>query len=476
DPAAPSTFHAALIKDVLIVGNDLDLVSASARLAKGTEAGALPDRADASEIFAAEDSPLRLFVDVETAAVDMEESEGTTPGEWLRSHDGMTGLLGFLIDPDLLATAGVKITFPEDEHCRLDVQGVRSDGSYSEAAAAMVDFVPRSGGEALAEAAALAPAGSAVLAARVELPAGTMVRLLYGRASAEIRKAVDEGLVEARTSIDDIARDADDLLLPGVSLVLERLPDCDSIALDTYGADAEGKFILPLPGVLMALRLRDDVSTEQAESFLRRIKDWVPLRTFADLRDLPPGTTGFRAEPKFLTQDKTLVKPAAAFSGDLVLLASNEGTLRRALAARDGEQANFNDMEAFWAGAGLPGEGQLHVLVDGEALLRMLRDDRREVATERVNINWKTERSRIHRDVVLEVMKNRQVIVQREIVKIVDRRVEQRRQVQRDVEFPEAVSEYLDELRRWEVLRSVGVALAWDDAGARVGVVLRTED
>ncbi|MHC4820988.1 MAG: hypothetical protein ACYTDX_04625, partial [Planctomycetota bacterium] len=208
----------------------------------------------------------------------------------------------------------------------------------------------------------------------------------------------------------------------------------------------------------MALRLRDDVSTEQAESFLRRIKDWVPLRTFADLRDLPPGTTGFRAEPKFLTQDKTLVKPAAAFSGDLVLLASNEGTLRRALAARDGEQANFNDMEAFWAGAGLPGEGQLHVLVDGEALLRMLRDDRREVATERVNINWKTERSRIHRDVVLEVMKNRQVIVQREIVKIVDRRVEQRRQVQRDVEFPEAVSEYLDELRRWEVLRSVGVA------------------
>jgi hypothetical protein len=328
------------------------------------------------------------------------------------------------------------------------------------------------------EAAALAPAGSAVAAVRLEAPAGALLRAAFGRVDPDTRQGVDRLLVDAKTSLDDLARELDDYLLPGASIVVERLPECDALSLDQFGASATGEFVLPLPGLLLAMRQRSSAGEGAAERMFRRnldrVKDQVP--GYADLEGLPEGVRGFRFRPRFLTADKALVKPAAAFEGDLVLVATNEGTLRRALEARAGRAAALTDYEGFDAAASRCGEGQAAAFVEMGAARKYLRDQRREAATAMVERDWVAERKRIFSDVALKAFQGQQQVEQKQVEAEVERRMEQAQADAREVDFPRAIERYLDSLRALEEVRSLAGGLAWDSSGFRLLVALRAEE
>jgi len=474
DPSLPRTLFAALERDVAVAGNDRDLVAAAAALARSGEGGALPDRPDAAGALAGESvAPVRGFVDLARVSRDAAEAGGAAPGAALRDAGGLAAAAGFLLDPDALGTLKAAVRFPGEGACILEASGVRADRVLEGAPAAMADAAPREAADALAEAAALAPAGSAVLAARVEMPVGLLLVLLHARAPEEVRGPIDDGLRRSGATIQTVARDADDVLQPGVSVVVERLPECDGLALDRYGADEEGRFVLPVAGVLLVFRQKPEAPSGEAERLVRRVREWMDLRAYEDLVGLPTGVTGFRATPKFLTQDLDLVRPAAAFQGDLVLVASNEGLLLRALEAREKKRPAFDDLPGFAAGAAEAGDGQAHAFVDAGPMLAMARDDRREVATRRCSRNWREVRRRVHSDVVLRRLKDRDEISQAEVQEMVDTEMERLQERNRTVEFDEEKARYLAEVGRWGALRSLAAGLSWDPAGVRLTVAVR---
>ncbi len=476
DPSLGHTAFLSLVRDVLVAGNDRDLVLEAARLGRGEGTGSLADRADAKGVLAdTAGVPLAGFVDLARLAADLQQAGDRTPSEAIRGASGMAGIAGMLIDPVALTTAAARVTFPADTDLRIEVRAVRGDAALDGAPAALADAGSRPAAEALAEAAALAPAGSAWLAARVEAPAGTLLRLAFGRTSGAVRDEIEKALREKQTSLDGLARDADDVFLPGASLVVERLPDCDDLALDQYGAGPAGVFVYPLPGVLVALRQRPGLSPGTAERFVRRIRSWGEFRRYEDLTDLEHGMTGLRAEPKFLTGDMALVKPAAVFDGDLVLLSSNEGLLRRALEARAGRAANLADFPGFAGDAAAAGEGQAAAFVEGGALLAHLRDQRREVATDRGRRDWVLERRKVRDRIIRERLRDREQISEADIQPLEEEEMQRLVERNRTVEFQDASAAYLRELAGLRSLRAIAAGLAWNPGGADLRVVVRGE-
>jgi hypothetical protein len=477
-------FWAALVKDVLIVGNDRALVTDAAHLAETGGGGSLPDRPDAGTLFSTESgAPLRAWIDLARYGQDRAAANQPTLGEKAATMEGLPGLAGMFVDPDVLSTAQAVVRFPSRDEAEVEVSGIRGDAAGTGLPEAMTQGRARAGAEALREAAALAPAGSAVAAARLEVRAGALLLAAFGRLDASVREEAGKMLHEAGNSMEDVARELDDYLDAGASVVIERLPECDALSLDRFGADAEGKFVLPLPGILLAFRQRGSAGEGAAERYLRR---WIEksadrFEDCADLEGLPAGMRGFRFRPKFLTGEKELVRPAAAFEGDLVLLATNEGTLRRALAARAGKKADgtpapaLSDFEGFEAGAARCGEGQGFAFVEWGATLKMLRDGRREWATRRVEFDPVKERQRIFMEVATTFAQEKQVIAQKEVEAEVDLRMGERIKFNHEVEFPRAVEEYVRGLRALEEIRSVAAGLNWDSAGFRLGLVVRTE-
>lgn len=474
DPTLAAPAYLALVRDVLVFGNDRDLVMDAAALGESGGPGALRDRLDARDAFAATaDAPVAGFLDVARLARDLEEAGHPTPADLLQSSRGLAGVVGLLLDPADLSTVSLGISFPGETGMDFHLAAVRGDGRPGPLAEALENGTDRPAADALAEAGALAPAGSAALVARLELSAGTVLRLLYGRAPADVRGAMEEGFRRGDTSLDLVARDADDLFQPGVSVVMERLPECDDIGLDSFGANEQGEFILPLPGVLLALRQRPGVETGAGERFLRRARQWIDFRVFEELDGLGHGMTGFRAEPKFLTGDLALVKPAVAFDGDLVLIASNEGTLRRALEARAGGRASFTDLPSFKDGSAGPESGQVTAFVEGGAWIDMLRDGRREAAIERVAHNWEAERKRVYIDTYTDLASRQASVAQSDINVLVDEEMARRVRHQKEVEFPDAVRAYVRELEGLRPLRSLVLGLARDPAGLQLRGALR---
>jgi hypothetical protein len=480
-----AVFWAALVKDVLIVGNDRELVTASAHLAAAGGGGSLSTGAAQGTSFASERSaPLRAWLDLARWGEASAAAGRPTLGDRAAALEGLPGFAGMLLDPDLLSTAQAVVRFPGPTEAELEITGVRGQGGLAGVPDALAQGRTRSGAEALKEAAALAPFGSAVAAVRIEARAGALLQGAYGRLDATVREEGEKMLHEAATSMEDVGRELDDYLEPGASIVVERLPECDHLALDQFGAGPNGEFVLPLPGLLFALRQKGSAGDGAAERWLRR---WIEkqrdrFETYEDLKDLPAGMRGFRFRPKFLTGEKELVRPAAAFEGDLVLLASNEGTLRRALEARAGKTAagaprpSLADFETFEADAARCGEGQGFAFVEWGAALKMLKDDRREWATRRVDKDWVKERKRTFQEVLDDGAKAGQVIVQKEFEAEVDRRMEEKAMFQREVEFPRAVEEYVRGLKALEDVRAIAAGLSWESAGVRLGLVLRTDE
>jgi len=471
-----ATMYAALVRDVLLVGNDRDLVSEAAHLARTGGGGSLPDRPDAGRVFTGEsDAPLRAFLDL--AALPA-QGGGSAPGAALQEQEGLLGVLGVLLDPDALGTAQGVLRFPGASSALLEVSGVRGASPFSSLPADLADGPSPPAAEALAEAAVLAPAGSAVAAARLEATPGALLRVLYGRASPEVRKAAEDAMRDAKTGLDEVARELDDYLERGVSVVVERLEECDGIPLDTFGPDPQGRFVLPLPGVLLALRQKASAGEGGAERMFRRLLgEWRGgLAQFEDLDGLPSGMTGFRFRPKFLTGEKDLVRFAVAFEKDLVLFASHEGLLRRALEARGGKRPALSDFDGFAESCRGAGEGQAAVFVESGALGRMLRDQRREVATRRVDRDWEEVRRRFFRDVALDSFKGQEAVAQKDIEAEVDRRVEEAQRLQVEAEFPKAVREYLEELEGLKEFRSLSGAFSWDSSGCRLSLLLRAAE
>ena len=242
------------------------------------------------------------------------------------------------------------------------------------------------------------------------------------------------------------------------------------------GADKNGKYVLPLPGVLLVLRQKAAAGEGTAEAFFRR---WLNdsrdmLQTFEDLQGLPAGMKGFRFRPKFLTGDKDLWRPAAAFEGDLVLLSLNEGTLRRALEARAGGRPALTDFEGFATAVERCGEGQVAVFVEMGAALKLRRDEQREWATRHVEIDWVKERSRIQASVHGDLAEAGKPVSMKELDEEVDRRMTERERVQKEVDFPRAREEFLRSVKAFEDLRSVAAGVAWDSAGFRANLSVGT--
>ncbi len=475
-PRTTTTGFAAVVKDVLVVGNDRALVEEAARLARTGGAGSLPDRQDAADaLLGGEDAPpLRAFLDLPRLAQDRAPAAGGSPGERMRAAGGVPGLLAFLVDPDALGSLRAAVLFPGPDECAAEVAATRNEKSPSAVAQGLAEAAGRPAREALAEAAALAPAGSAAFVLRLELPPGLLARMLYGRAPPEIRDAVDGGLRKAGSSIEAWTQDLDGLLLPGVSVVVERLPDCDALPLDDYDADASGRFVEPLPGVLFAFRQRPEAGPGAAERWFRGVREKSDFREFADLPAPEPGVRMFRAVPKYLRGDQDLVRPAAAFEGDLVLVASNEGTLRRALEARAGRRRALGDDPEFAARAAAAGEGQAHAFADLGPVLLLMKDRRREVATGRSTHDWVKERREVMRDLV--VGSNAAVVDQEQLQRLVENEMDRRIRRMKDFEFPEKKRLYVEELRGLEVLRDAGATLAWGPDGVVLRATVRTKE
>jgi hypothetical protein len=478
-----ATAWAALERDVLIVGNDRAVVVEAAHLAATGGVGSLPDRPDAGTAFSGTSTdPLRGWMDVGGCGRERAAAGRPTLGEAAALLEGLPGFATMLVDPDAVSTAQASVRFPSRDEADLEIAGVRGEGASAGFADAVAQGRTRPGAEALKEAAALAPAGSAVAAARLEVRAGALVRAAFGRFEPSVREELDKWLHEGTTSLDDLAREVDDYLEPGVSVVLERLPECDDIALGTYGADKNGKFVYPLPGLLLVLRQKASVAEGATERYLRKWLDRFKdrLETYEDLQGLPAGVRGFRFRPKFLTGERDLVRPAAAFEGDLVLVASNEGTLRRALEARAGKARDgaskpaLSDFDGFEADAARCGEGQGFAFVEMGAALKMLRDGRREWATDRVQKDWVEVRRKLFNEVAISFMKGKQVVTQKEIEDEVDRRVAEAQKDQREVEFPRAEEEFVRGLKVLEDLRSLAGGLTWDSSGFRLTLTVRT--
>jgi hypothetical protein len=287
---------------------------------------------------------------------------------------------------------------------------------------------------------------------------------------------------ESGASLDEFAGELDDYLKPGVSIVLERLPDCDLIPLDQYGA-VDGRFVLPLPGLLLAFHERPSAGDGAAERLVRRrLDEWKDRWSRREeISGLPGGARGIRFRPKMLTGEKELVQPAAAFDGDLLLVATNEGTLRRALEARSGKAADGSPRPSLGAGDGLAaaaeleGTGQVAVVLGAEGFRRHLRDRRREAATEMIRRDPAEQRRLIHRDVALHAFESAQQVNVKDVEAEVDRRMEEAQRVLREVEFPRAVERYLHSLEPWQELRGAVASLDWDTAGFRLRVLLRAE-
>lgn len=473
------TCFAALEKDLLIFGNDRDLVTESARLAASGGGGSLPDRPDAGIAFSAEsDAPLRGWIDLARFSSDRQEAQQPALAEAMAAEGGIPALFGSLLDPGSTATVQAVAGFPSGREAFLEITGVRGDGPLPPLVEGLAAGPSRPVAEALKEATALAPAGSAVAALRVEAPAGTLFKTLYGRLGAGFRGEIEKALIESKTSLDDLAREFDEYLLPGASIVVERLPDCDAIALDQYGADAQGEFVLPLPGVLLVLRQRSSAGDGATERMVRRrLEEWKGrLSSFEELTDLPPGVKGFRFRPKFLTGDQKLIRPAAAFEGDLVLLASNEGTLRRAFEAREGKAPALSDYDGLEAASARCGEGQAAAFIEMGAAMKMLRDDRREKATRMVERDWVAERKRIFSDVATKAFQGQQVIQQSQVEEEVEKRMAQAQIDVQTVDFPRAIEKYLQSLQVFEEIRTISAGLAWDGTGFRVSVSVRTPE
>jgi hypothetical protein len=457
-----ATVWAALVRDVLIVGNDRSLVQDAAHLAASGGRGSLPDRPDAGTAFSAQTpAPLRGWIDLGSFG---------TARTTVDSLEGPAGFMAMLLDPDAVATAQAVVRFPSGDEALLEVSGVRGDAAAG-LSAALAEGRPRPAAELLKEAALLAPAGSAAVVARIEARAGALLKAAYGRFEAPIREEIEKSLAAEKATFDDVCRDVDDYLEPGVSVVVERLPECDALPLDVYGADAEGRYVLPVPGVLLVLRQKSSAGEGSAERFFRRwMEKWKEqLEHCEDLKDLPAGMTGFRFRPKFLTGDKALWQPAAAFEGDLVLLSLNEGTLRRALEARAGTRPAITDFEGFAAAVEKCGEGQVAAFVEMGAALKLRRDERREWATRRVEKDWVKERKRITAQVIGQMAKQ---IVMKELEEEVDRRVEEEVRVQKEIEFPRALEEFARGVQAFEDLRSVAAGVWWDTAGFRLTTVV----
>ncbi len=456
-----ATVWAALVRDVLIAGNDQKLVQDAAHLAATGGGGSLPDLANAKTAFSADSpAPVRAWIDLDgwsgarSAAAALE---------------GPAAFAAMLLDPDALSSAQAAFLFPADHEAILRVSGIRSEAAAG-VAGALAERGPRPAAEMLKEAALLSPAGSTVVAARVEIAAGALLKAAYGRFDAAIRAEVEKELVARKTNFDDVCREVDDYLEAGVSVVVERLPECDSLTLDVMGANDKGEYVLPVPGVLLVLRQKASAGDGAAEGFFRRwMTEWKEqMESFEDLQGLPDGMRGFRFRPKFLTADKALWRPAAAFEGDLVLLSLNEGTLRRALEARAGKRPAMADFEGFAAAMERCGEGQVAAFVEMGAALKMRRDERREWATRRVEKDWVAVRRRVTAEVAMEFANQRQQLSMREMEAEVDRRMEKLEHDQKTVEFPRELEKFARGVQVFEELRSVAAGLEWDTAGFRL--------
>jgi hypothetical protein len=481
DPAEAIPWYAALVRDVLIVGNHRDLVTESARLGVTGGGGSLPDRADAAgALDALPGVPFSLFADLGVLAPpppppltgagggDPDDEAPPPPptlGERLRAAGGLASLLGLAADPDAFAALRVRLRFPGAEVFGLEARGVRGDESlkgFPATLAATPSFV---GAAALAEAARLAPEGSAFVVARVGVGAGDALKVLFGRMGPDLRGPAEEGLRRNGSSLDIVAAEMDAVLEPGFSLVLERMAECDALALDTYGA-VDGKFVLAVPGVLVAFRQRPGSPDGAAERVLRRLPQWAELETYEDLKDLDPGMTGFLAVPKFLTGDLDLVRPCFAFHGDVVLAASHPGVLRRALEARAGRGRRSVGDAADWdVAAEGTGEGQIAAVVEGGALRAYLRDQRREVATRRSSRDWIDVRRQVHTRVVLSFVNKKEELLQSEIEKLVNDEVTRLQERSRTFDFEEEKGKYEREIEAWQAAKWLSLGLSWDDAG-----------
>jgi hypothetical protein len=480
DPSAPPTWYAAVVRDVLVLGNDRFLVTEAAGLAAAGAGASVARRADAAGAFDDRGVPLALFADLDAAAPPAvagdEEAPGppATLGERLRAAGGLTALLGLVADPDPLSALQAKVSFPGEDAVALRLRGVRSERELAGLPSLLARLPAIVGAAGLAEAARLAPEGSAFLAARVAVPPGEALKVLVGRLSPELRGPALEGLRKAGTSLDEIAGEIDAVVEPGISVVLDRMPECDALSLDAYGA-VDGKFVLPLPGVLLALRERRGAPPGAAQRVLRDIRKWAELDEFAELDGLPDGMAGFRAVPKFLTGDLDLVRPCLAFEGDLVLVASHPSVLRRALEARAGKRRALGDAPDWAPAAEATGEGQVAAVVEAGALRLHLRDQRREVATQRSSRDWVRVRQDVHAKVVLSMM-DREELRQAEIQRLVEAEMERLLERNRTFDFQEAKAAYERELQGWNAVRWLALGLAWDDAGLATSLDLRAGD
>jgi len=472
DPAFAKIW-AARVKDVLIAGNDRELVRESAHLAATGGMGSLPTTPYAVDLFSAgESAPLRAFVDVQRLAADRTGEGKKTLGEELVESAGLAALF---LDPDAVSSAAALVRFPSADEALLELKAVHGDGPLPSLPATLAEGAVRPAAEALREAAVLAPAESAVAAGRIEGRVEALLQAWAGTLPGDVRDELRKPVAKGGLDFEGFAREFDAYLERGVSFTVERLPECEELPLDQFGAGPTGEFVLPLPGVLVVLRQRASAGPGAAEGFLRRRieGEWKEgLEGVEDLKDLPEGMRGVRFRPKFLTQDKKLVRPAAAFEGDLVLLATNEGTLRRALECRAGGRAALSDDADFAAAAERCGEGQALAVLNARGLLAFVRDQRREAASASPNVNrdWEKRLQRILGEVIGAMPPKPGGISPKEVQEEADRRLAEEMRVAREVTFPREVEEYLN---RWEWLREVrtaGASLSWDSAGFRLGL------
>jgi hypothetical protein len=263
--------------------------------------------------------------------------------------------------------------------------------------------------------------GPAFARGALPLAAQDVVRALFDGQPPARRKLVDDLLAEKGSSADAVVRDVARHLADGVGFAVTRLRETDELRLD----DAEGDVRIPVPATFAVFRLLD----ANADAFVADLRRHAEAlfgenARFSD-ETFPSGTRLVRvADGATFGPEWELVHPAIVVSGEQVIFSSNETALLRALAAPIPE----------------------HQLTAGEALtidLPRLRHRLLDLRWDRANLasahDWAAEREVIRHEQLISGDARSADARRADEDAEIERRVRKRR----DVEFPEAIREYV---------------------------------
>lgn len=247
-----------------------------------------------------------------------------------------------------------------------------------------------------------------------------------------------------------LASQLGDWFEPGIALTQARLPEADSINLDSF----DGGVPEPLPATTFFARLKPQLQPDSLVEFFKRHHEQFGLKAPEEMES----ATGRLFRLPF-TRDKSLelIDPGFALVRRKFVFSSNVGELQRMLEVEAGQAEALTEDEEFQAAvASCHGKANVFLFVKGERLRPFLADQRYEYALNASEYN----RVEYRKNLVLELNREHRDWKTNQLNQEADRRMEERERRRQEVDFPEAIQEYRNLLYRFEPFDWLGLSLS----------------